>query len=98
MAVVIFSEENGVYLGECMGMGFWSKLDAVGQPSAVTFPSEQVARDYMAEWSSPAPLDVRLVPVVVDEEPGYASAAACMRAGLPGWLVEDSPTANVLPA
>jgi hypothetical protein len=97
MAVVIYSKENGVFLGECFGLGFWTNLDAAGQPSAVTFPSEADARDYMETWSTPAPADVKLVEVVPDDGPSGASAAACMRAGLPGWLVEDSPVENALP-
>jgi hypothetical protein len=97
MAVVIYSKECGVFLGECLGLGFWSNLETAGQPSAVTFPSEDAAREYMASWSSPAPADAELVEVVADDGPDAISAAGCMRAGLPGWLVEDSPVENVLP-
>lgn len=97
MAVVIYSEENGVYLGSAMGLGFWSKLDPVGQPSATTFEDEAEAETHMASWESGRPEGVRLVPVDADQD-GYASIAACVRAGLPGWLDEDTPVANLLPA
>jgi hypothetical protein len=40
----------GIYLGSAMGMGFWTLMDCVGQPSAVTFPSEISARDYVRTW------------------------------------------------
>ena len=29
--ILIYSEADGVYLGSCMGLGFWSELDSVGQ-------------------------------------------------------------------
>ena len=33
---VLYHPEDGVYLGGFMGLGFWSNLDPVGQPEAVT--------------------------------------------------------------
>jgi len=97
MAVVIYSEENGVYLGSAMGMGFWSKLDPVGQPAAATFEDEAEAETHMASWDSGRPDGVRLVKVDADQGT-YASIAACVRAGLPGWVDEQTPVANTLPA
>jgi hypothetical protein len=86
MAVVIYSKEDGVYLGSFLGLGFWTNLDTAGQSSAVTFPSEQAARDYMATWDTPAPADVQVVDVVPDDGPNGASVAACVQAGLPAWV------------
>lgn len=97
MAFVIYTEEEGVFLGSCMGLGFWSKLDAVDLGAAVTFPSIDDAEAFMAEWESGSPAGVALVPVVPDQDDGYASIEACMRAGLPEWLVSDSETANCRP-
>jgi hypothetical protein len=96
MAVVIYSEENGVYLGSAMGLGFWSKLDPIGQPAATTFDDEAQAQTHMDSWEGGRPADVRLVPVVADDG-FYASIAACVRAGLPGWVDEETPVANALP-
>lgn len=79
-----------------MGMGFWSKLDPVGQPSAVTFPTEKEAEDYMASWENGRPNNAELVPVTADQD-GYASIAACVSAGLEGWIDELIPSANTLP-
>ena len=42
-AIVIFHEEMGVYLGNALGLGFWSMLDPAGQTSAVCFPDEDAA-------------------------------------------------------
>jgi len=37
MKGVLYNEEMGIYLGSCMGMGFWTKLDSVGQDAVVVF-------------------------------------------------------------
>ncbi len=84
MAVVIFTQGNGVYLGSCMGLGFWSKLDPVGQDAAVTFPDVSAAEDHMASWECGRPSDVSFVEVIADAD-GFASIAACQAAGLPAW-------------
>jgi hypothetical protein len=97
MAVVIFSETNGIYLGNCMGLGFWTKLDPIGQTGAITFPDAAVAQSHMAEWEGGVPDDVQFVEVTAESD-GYATMESCVRAGLPGWLVEDTPVANTLPA
>ena len=97
MAVVIYTEERGIYLGNFWGMGFWTKLDPVGQPSAVTFPDANEAETHMAEWSEGRPADAKLVEVVAEAD-GYATMESCVRAGLPGWLVDETPVANALPA
>lgn len=50
MRVVITHPEMGIYLGCCLGLGFWTKLDPVGQGEAVTFEDESDARDYVCSW------------------------------------------------
>lgn len=97
MAVVIYTEEEGVYLGHCMGLGFWSKLDPVDLPGAVTFPSADDAEKHMAEWEGGRPPAASLVPVEPDLSHDCASIEACVRAGLPEWLTSDSETANDRP-
>ena len=96
MAIVITSPEMGIYLGNCMGMGFWSKLDAVDQPSAVTFVSKEDAIDFMKTWDSGIPEGVDFKEVVSDDGQ-FASIAACVAAGLEPWLITDSPVANEIP-
>lgn len=97
MAFVIYTDAEGVYIGHCMGLGFWSKLDPADQPCATTFPTIADAEQHMAEWECGRPLGAVTVPVVPDEPGGFASIAACMRAGLPEWLVPESDTANDRP-
>lgn len=96
MSVVIYHPTDGIYLGSCLGMGFWSSLDPVGQPSAVTFPSEAAAEQHMAEWECGRPQGISFVPVEADAA-GYASIAACVAAGLPAWMDDQTPVANTLP-
>lgn len=97
MAVVIFTEAEGIYLGNCMGLGFWSKLDPVGQDAAVTFPDTDAAEQHMAEWDSGRPDGVTFVAVAADAE-GFASMTACVLAGMPAWMDEQTAVANTLPA
>jgi hypothetical protein len=89
MAIVLYHEEMGVYLGSCFGLGFWSKLDPVGQEAAVTFEDSVQATEAMKRWDS-IPEDVRAVPVSNIDEYGYASIDACVKAGLPAWEPDPS--------
>jgi len=92
-AFLIWHPDRGIFLGHCMGLGFWSKLDPVGQPSAVTFPSREIAEQYMAGWDHGRPTEASLHPVIPDDG-DYASIAACVAAGLEGWIDEYTPVAN----
>lgn len=98
--VVIYSEQNGVYLGECLGMGFWSNLDPAAQPSATTFKDEPDARDYISEkLCNSFPDDVTFVSIEADHHTPYgsfASVEACVKAGLPAWLHEQTVTLNAM--
>ena len=101
---VITHPEMGIYLGSCMGLGFWSKLDPVGQPGAVTFVSPEEAQEYMKGWDDGAPPDVNFHAVMADSTDGegpfaahYASIQACVHAGLEGWTDVYTPVANDRP-
>lgn len=96
MAYVITHPEIGIYLGSCLGMGFWSKLDPVGQPCAITFQTEKQAEDHMSMWDDGKPEGIRLH-LVIPDSGEYASIAACVAAGLEGWIDEVTPVANSLP-
>lgn len=72
--VIITHVEWGVYLGSCMGLGFWSRLDPVGQDSAVTFDNDAQALLVVQCWDSqPDQNDLRLVEVQVQSENRYAT-------------------------
>jgi hypothetical protein len=81
--------EFGVYLGHCMGMGFWSKLDPVGQAYACTFKDEAQMREFIQMWETPIP-DIKAVRVLTQEKVGtdgscYATIPEVIEAGLEGW-------------
>ena len=92
-AFVLVHPEMGVYLGSCMGLGFWSKLDPAGQSCAPTFASKLEAEDYMATWDGGRPDGIDFA-LVTPDDGTYASIAACSAAGLPSWsdqLLSEQP-------
>ncbi len=93
MALVIYHDQHGIYLGSCMGLGFWSNIDPCGQSAAATFPDVQSAEEFMATWEDGRPEGVRLVDVPADAR-GYASIDACVLAGLPPWMDAGTPAGN----
>lgn len=82
--VLITHPENGVFLGACLGMGFWSKLDSIDQPSAVTFESQAQAEDFLSTCVGDSFEGVQFVPVVPDMG-HFASVQACVAAGQEAW-------------
>lgn len=95
MAVVIVSPEDGIYIGNCLGMGFWTKLDPVGQPSVVTFASIKEAEDHMGTWECGRPENISFHEVAPDNG-AYASIQACVNAGLEGWIDNTMEMASPL--
>ena len=49
---LIVHKDDGIFLGECLGLGFCSKLDPGGQTHAVTFESIKECVDYLSTWSA----------------------------------------------
>ncbi len=89
---VLYSPEQGVYLGNAMGLGFWSKWDPVGQTHACTFASEADAIAHARTWPPPLNGDIGVLAHEVQcagpiETGGacFASVAEVQAAGLPGW-------------
>lgn len=92
---VIVHPEMGIYLGSAIGLGFWSKLDPVGQTHAVTFENRVQADWAMSKWDHGRPDKTIIWPVLPDkiDSPSiaYASVAACVAAGLEAWDPEAKP-------
>lgn len=88
---VLYSLEEGVFLGHALGLAFFSNSDTAGQTAAPTFANAEEAAELLALLG---PLE--LMPVMADQGE-YASMAACVAAGLPGWLSADTLTHNCLP-
>jgi hypothetical protein len=89
---VVAHPDDGVFLGAMMGLGFWSKLDPVGQDAAVTFATPAAFNEWVAELRKEEPKafdrGYSLHPVkatVYESGVWYATVADCQAAGLPGW-------------
>lgn len=88
MPYVINHPEMGIYLGNCFGLGFWTKLDPVGQTVAVTFETPAEAQDHIATWDS-KPLNMDFVEVFEDDAGIVGSIQSCVNAGLDAWEIEN---------
>ena len=47
---ILVHKEDGVYIGNALGLGFWSRLDNAGQDSAVTFDTAEEAMEHVISW------------------------------------------------
>lgn len=93
MAFVLTHPEQGIYLGSCLGLGFWSKLDAAGQEAACTFDSEAEAAAFIRSWDAANdPADYQLAPVSPSDG-NYATVDDLRAAGLEALLGELSSIA-----
>ena len=86
---VIYDLNFGVYLGACMGLGFWSLLDAAGQDMACVFESKDDAQNHVDSWDS-KPTAMSFIPVET-KDPVYASISECVSAGIPAWGADGNP-------
>jgi len=81
----------GVFIGTGFGLGFWSKLEPMGQDAACVFKSQEEAQTFADSWGSPIS-GLTFLPVVPDRPGGFASIAACVAAGAEGWLFDEIDT------
>jgi hypothetical protein len=85
--VVIVHPEWGIYLGSCLGLGFFSAMDCAGQDSAAVFPSEKDARFFIAEWSDNNQPDMFTYPTVQAVDTYWATIEELDAAGLAEWTI-----------
>lgn len=86
---LLYKQDWGVYLGCCLGLGFWSNLDPAAQDRAVVFDSPSEVTEYLDGWEDPGLVDqFTILPVEVAQDNGYASLEECVKAGVPRWAVE----------
>ncbi len=88
MSIVITHPEDGIYLGNCLGMGFWSLMDTAGQSQAATFESEAQARAHVMSWESHNDPDALTYQEVVCANEFYATVEELKAAGLEDLLGE----------
>jgi hypothetical protein len=87
--IVLTHPEQGIYVGNAMGLGFWSNWEAAGQDVAVSFDDEAAARAHVSTWdenNDPDAYGYARVSVASDE--GYATVAELADAGLGDLLGE----------
>jgi len=48
---IVLHAQWGIFIGQLMGMGLWSRQQAAGMKDAATFPSRDAAERAMAAWS-----------------------------------------------
>lgn len=82
---IINSHEWGVFVGEALGLGFWSKLDGLGQAEAPTFSSPEEAHALVLRMEYEPPQTDYLK---VDTNETYATEAQCVAAGAQPWTQE----------
>lgn len=87
--IVIAHPDMGVYLGNCMGLGWFSRLDAIGQLVACTFENEEQARAHIVGWdSNNDPAAYSYHPVAIAQE-GCASIEEMLQAGMTPAMIGD---------
>jgi hypothetical protein len=84
-SIVITHPTEGIYLGNCMGLGFWSMLDSVGQTHACTFESEPQAREHVSSWDNNNDPDGYSYQAVATDKT-YATIPQLIAAGLENLL------------
>jgi len=84
---IINSKQLGVYLGSCLGLGFWSKLDAAGQIFACTFETQEDAQKHIDTWeyNEHLPGDFEFLEVEIDNVVMGAPIEQCVKAGAERW-------------
>lgn len=87
--IVITHPEMGVYLGNAMGLGFFSRLDAVGQVAACTFENETQARAHVAGWDSNNDPAAYAYHAVAIEAQGCATVPELTRAGITEAMIGE---------
>ena len=85
---VLNHPENGVYIGDFLGLGFWSNLETAGQDSAVTFNSEAEAMGHAETWPNPEDREGLQAIALDTDGQKYATIAQLEAAGLPSWQVK----------
>lgn len=85
---LLVHDEWGLYLGCCLGMGFFTKMDTAGQFEAVVFPTVEMAMDHIKAWDPPVPLD-RFKFMPVEAEDCYATIEQIKQAGIGYDLLGD---------
>lgn len=84
---VIYGKEKGIFLGQGMGLSFWSNLDNLDLRHATAFTAK-AGRDMQEELQQASPEEVLELREVLTISPMEAREDECILAGLPRWSPE----------
>lgn len=86
-AYVITHSEYGIFLGTFSGRPLWTKTDHINLDTVCAFESITEAIEQTFPWTIGIPGDLDYALVEADRFGGKrASIAACIKAGLDGWV------------
>ncbi len=83
--LVITHPQDGVYVGDFMGLTFWTQLDACGIPCVAVFETPEQAERITSVIQGCSFQEVEIDDPNSDE---YTSIEACVKAGLAPWPVD----------
>ena len=79
----LYTEDKGIFLGMCLGLGFWSKLYPAGQdhaPTCLTRESAELMRKDLQ-----LPQDTTRILMLHTKDSTYATIEECVAAGVERW-------------
>lgn len=83
---VITHPDWGIYLGNFLGLGFFSMLDSGGQKEACVFRDRNDAEAYVSTWAANNDVDDYVYIPVSTQHAQYATIDELRVAGLCEWL------------
>lgn len=86
--VVITHPTQGIYLGNCLGLGFWTLIDCAGQDHACVFDDLASAEKHIRSWDSDDEPGTYNMVAVCTAERNFASVTELKEAGLDHLLGE----------
>lgn len=87
--IVLYHHKRGIFLGEELGLAFWSNIYSARQTEAITFKNVDDALDFTTlSWPIELLPDIQYIEVEATGPDNSASIKDILRAGLPGWAPE----------
>lgn len=89
---IITHAEAGIYLGNTMGLGFWTKWDCAGQTAAVTFDTMELAMAHIGTWHNHPGDEKYEFKFVTPDDEGYVTFDALRKQGFGDMLPPEENT------
>lgn len=84
---VLYNDAAGIFLGDFLGFGYWSKWNTGGKTHAIVFPDEETAFVKFQKLD-PQCAPTRCCTLLVECADTHATIEECVAAGLPAWWAE----------